>query len=73
MAQLRVIKNSDKPGQTFEDAARATFERVLAETSGAIVFIYETENGAEIGSTPSLWAVRRGLIDIAFETIHGDE
>ena len=70
---FRVISKTDKPGQSFEDAARATFERVLAETNGAIVFIFETENSVEVESTPALWAVKRGLVDIAFETMHGDD
>lgn len=70
---LQVISKTDKPSQSFEDAARATFERVLAETSGAIVFIYETENSVEVESTPALWAIKRGLVDTAFEAMHGGD
>jgi len=73
MAQLRVVSKSDKPGQSFEDSARAQFEKALADTNGAILFIYETSNGFEVESTPALYAVKRGLIEMAFGWLHGDE
>ena len=63
------------PDPELSRHAHALLDRVLADhpETTAILIAVDSGDGVQAASIPHAWSVKRGMIDILHETIHGDD